>query len=472
MSLIFDRLMEDPCAVADANYDELIRMPPKEIEALQRHWVRERFEDLRPRLPMLDRLATEQGVDEVREIDDIAPVLFSHTVYKSYPLSYLERNRFDKLTKWLSGVTTTDLSAVDAKGIESIDDWLDELDAKSDLMVFHSSGTTGKLSFIPRNKQQARLMSVMTGILLRDWNGTNSRDDMMERHRPLINPGYQYGAGTAQRMGGFQAELFAGGFENVLYLYPEQRFSADMQSLAGRIRNAEAKGELGALQIPKSLLERREILLAQEKQRPQAVARFLEEAINRFGGQDVFIGAIYPLLYDWAVSGTEHGQSGVFGAGTFLSCGGGLKGRKFPDNWRNTILDFVGVKCFDDTYAMTECTSMAGLCEHGKYHFSPLTVVYPLDPASGAVLPRRDGTTARMALFDLIPDSYWAGFVSGDEVTFGGWQSQCPCGRTGPYAEPTISRFSEKDGGDDKVLCSGAPEAHDKAAEFLASYGN
>lgn len=472
MSELFDSLMNDPCSVTGANYDELIRMAPKEIEALQRHWVRERFMQLRPRLPMLDRLATEQGVDDVREIDDLAPVLFSHTVYKSYPLSYLERNRFDKLTKWLSGLTTTDLGAIDAKGIESIDDWLDELDAKSDLMVFHSSGTTGKLSFIPRTKQQARVTALLTGNLLRDWYGGNSRDDMTKRHRPLINPGYQFGASTAQRLGGYQAELFAGGFDNVLYLYPGERFSADMQSLAGRIRNAEAKGELGALQIPKALLDRREKLLELEKQRPQAVARFLEEAINRFGGQDVYIGAIYPLLYDWAVSGTERGQSGVFGAGSFLSCGGGLKGRTFPDNWRKLILDFVGVDRFDDTYAMTECTSMAGQCEHGKYHFSPLTVVYPLDPASGAVLPRRDGTTARMALFDIIPDTYWAGFVSGDEVTFGGWQATCPCGRTGPFAEPTISRFSEKDGGDDKVLCSGAPEAHDRATEFLADYGN
>ena len=265
MSEEFDRLMADPGSIAELNYDAVMRMAPSEIAALQRHWVRERFAQLRPALPMLDRLATEQGIDEVREIDDIAPVLFSHTVYKSYPLSYLERNRFDKLTKWLSGLTTTDLSSVDARGIESIDDWLDELDAKSDLMVFHTSGTTGKLSFIPRTRMQAELMSLLTGIRLRDWHGHNSRADMMKQHRPLINPGYQFGAATAQRMGGLQAQLFAGGFDNVLYLYPGARFSADMQSLAGRIRNAEAKGELGALQIPQALLDRREQLLELEK---------------------------------------------------------------------------------------------------------------------------------------------------------------------------------------------------------------
>jgi hypothetical protein len=472
MSEIFDSLMADPCGILDLDYDAMMRMPQAEIDTLQRHWVCKRFAELRPELPMLDRLATEQGITEVREIDDIAPVLFAHTVYKSYPLSYLERNRFDKLTKWLSGLTTTDLSGIDAKGIESIDDWLDEVDAKSDLTIFHTSGTSGKLSFIPRTKQQARLMSMQTGIRLRDWFGHNSRDDMMKRHRPIINPGYQFGAATAQRMGRWQAELFAGGFDNVLYLYPGVRFSADMQSLAGRIRNAEAKGELGSLQIPQALLERREQLLELERQRPQAVARFLEKAVERFGGENVYIGGIYSLLYDWAVDGGQHGQSRVFGPDTIVTTGGGTKGRTFPDNWKNIIWDYLGVDRFYDTYAMTECTSMAGYCEHEKYHFNPLTVVYPIDPVTGEVLPRRDGTTARMALFDLIPDSYWAGFVTGDEVTLGGWQTPCPCGRTGVYAEPAIRRFSEKEGGDDKVLCSGAPEAHDKAAEFLANYGN
>ena len=467
---VAEQLMEDITSVEDVNYDLLYRMAPGDIAELQQHWVRKRFEQLRPHIPMLDRLAREQGVDKVNDIDDIAPLLFAHTVYKSYPLSYLEKNRFDKLTKWMSGLTTTDLSGVDAAGIESIDDWLDLVDEKSDLMIFHTSGTTGKLSFIPRTKAQGRIVAKLAGIRLRDWFGGNSRADMLRHHRPIINPGYRYGAATAQRLGVLQAEMFAGGFDNVLYLYPDRRFSADMQSLAGRIRNAEAKGELGALKVPQALLRRREELLELEAQRPQDVARFLEEAVNRFHGQDVFIAAVYSLLFDWAQDGLEKGQSGVFGAGTFVNTGGGAKGAKLPDNWKDMIRGYLGIKTFDDVYGMTESMSVAVRCEHDKYHFSPLTVVFPLDPKTGKLLPRRDGTTGRMAFFDLIPDSYWAGFVSGDEVTFSGWERPCACGRTGLYAEPAIRRYSEKEGGDDKVMCSGAPEAHDRAATFLADY--
>src|SRR3546814_9275507 len=102
----------------------------------------------------LFRSAREQGIEEIRTLEDLAPLLYPHTVYKSYPISYLERARFDKLTKWLGGLTTVDISNVDASGIESIDDWLDLLDAETPLTVAHTSGTTGKLSFVPRTKEQ------------------------------------------------------------------------------------------------------------------------------------------------------------------------------------------------------------------------------------------------------------------------------------------------------------------------------
>src|SRR3546814_16308964 len=67
-----------------------------------------------------------------------------HTAYKSYPLSFLERNRFDALTRWLDGLTAIDLSGVDVSGIDSIDDWLRRLEETTELKVNHTFGTTGK----------------------------------------------------------------------------------------------------------------------------------------------------------------------------------------------------------------------------------------------------------------------------------------------------------------------------------------
>jgi hypothetical protein len=68
---------------------------------------------------------------------------------------------------------------------------------------------------------------------------------------------------------------------------------------------------------------------------------------------------------------------------------------------------------------------------------------------------------------DLLPDSYWGGFVTGDRVTMAGFDAPCECGRRGPYLEPEIARFSDLTEGDDKINCAGAPEAHDRAVDFL-----
>jgi hypothetical protein len=75
--------------------------------------------------------------------------------------------------------------------------------------------------------------------------------------------------------------------------------------------------------------------------------------------------------------------------------------------------------------------------------------------------------TGRFASLDLLPSTYWAGLVTGDEITLHGYEKPCKCGRSGPYLLAAIRRYSEKEGGDDKVICAGAPAAHDEALNFL-----
>ncbi len=116
---------------------------------------------------------------------------------------------------------------------------------------------------------------------------------------------------------------------------------------------------------------------------------------------------------------------------------------------------------------MRALLASAPRCEHGHFHFPPAIVPYVLDPVTGAPLPRAGRQTGRLAVMDLLPDSYWGGIVTGDEVTMAGFDEPCACGRRGPYLESAIRRFSEAQGGDDKINCAGAPEAHDNAMDLL-----
>src|SRR5262245_26462049 len=129
----------------------LFALPADEVHEAQRQALRLRFEALRPKVEALDKLASRQNVDTIEEINDVVPILFDHRVYKSYPLSLIEKRQFSRLTAWLNRLTAQDLTAIPLDGVNSVDDWLTRLDEHG-MIIGHSTGTTGKLSFIPRSQ--------------------------------------------------------------------------------------------------------------------------------------------------------------------------------------------------------------------------------------------------------------------------------------------------------------------------------
>ncbi|RYE39263.1 MAG: hypothetical protein EOP21_10950, partial [Hyphomicrobiales bacterium] len=134
--------------------DEFYRLPEEAVATFHLELLRKRFEDLKPKIAALQKLSAIQGVDEIVEIDDVVRLLFQHTAYKSYPFSLLEKHKFQAMTRWLQSLTAHDLSHIDASGCDSIDSWFELLDRETPLSVLHSTGTSGKLSIIPRDKQE------------------------------------------------------------------------------------------------------------------------------------------------------------------------------------------------------------------------------------------------------------------------------------------------------------------------------
>lgn len=462
-------LAHDPQQFVTCDYAAGFTLNARERDEAQLEAARQRFGALAPRIAPLGRMADDNGITEIRSWQDIAPLLFPHTVYKSYPLSFIEQGRFDRMTKWLGSLTTTDLSRVDVAGVDTIDDWLRALEDGSELAPIHTFGTSGKLSILPRTKRQLDLTVRINANCIRDFAARpgEPRRDLLIDHLPLISPSYRLGASSIARGMNRQAELYAGGQDNALFLYPDAHFSADVLSLAGRLRAAEARGEAGQLTLPPSLLARRAEFAAREANRGTDMDRFFEQALHRFGGQDVFLFAVWPILFEWAEEGLKRGLKNVFGPGSILTSGGGSKGKVLPPDYKQQIFEFLGFERCLEFFGMTELMANAPKCEHGNFHFPPVVVPFLLDPDSGAMLPRDGRRTGRLALLDLLPETYWGGLVSGDRVTMAGFDAPCACGRHGPYLEPDIARFSDLKDGDDKINCAGAPDAHDKAVDFL-----
>ncbi|MCB2060363.1 MAG: hypothetical protein R3E09_06290 [Novosphingobium sp.] len=438
------------------------QIPRSDLDAMQLAVLKQRFADLKDRLPVLTSIAREMGIDSIVALEDGASLLFPHTVYKSYPVSLLEKNRFGPLTKWLGRLTTIDLSNAEVDDCDGIDAWLKALEDSVGLSVTHSSGTSGTMSFLPRTSDGYRIISDVFGMSSREANGIEN--DARNEPWHTFYLGFKGGRSHAGRAASWAFNNFAHAPEYFDTLY-DVDMSSDVMFMAARVRLAEARGELDRLDISPAMKARQAEFEETQRKAAEALDRIFEKMIS-LRGERVYIGGMNGALTELAQRGLAEGYRDTFGPDCIVQCGGGTKGGTLPDNWEELALEFTGAKQIAQYYGMTEVTMISSKCSEGHYHVPPWVVTYVLDPETGAALAREGVQTGRAAFFDLVPQTYWGGFASGDEITVD-W-TPCPCGRTTDHIHPQIQRFSEKRGGDDKITCAAADDAHAAAIEILA----
>src|SRR5688500_3891702 len=94
------RLMRDPTEFFGRSLTRMHSMPRKELDDLLLEAMARRFAEHRESIDAVGRAAERAGVDGVRHVDDVVPLLFAHAAYKSYPAALLDRKRYDLLTRW------------------------------------------------------------------------------------------------------------------------------------------------------------------------------------------------------------------------------------------------------------------------------------------------------------------------------------------------------------------------------------
>jgi hypothetical protein len=442
-------------------------MPADELRALQLAALKMRFAELRNELPVLTTMADENGIVAIKTVDDVAPLLFQHLVYKSYPISLLVKNKFTALTRWLDRLTTHDLSKVDVGACDGIDSWLDVLDAQTELRVTHSSGTAGAMSFLPRSTSEWDQMyaALRCGLFqFSDPLGQGGRHD--GEYFNLIWPLYRHGRSAVMRVPEMGMKHLLGSEDRLHSLRPG-RMSSDSMFLAGRLRAAQARGEVDQLEINPALEARLEEFEREQREMAESTPRFIDHVVGDLRGERVWLLGTFNALYSIAKAGLDNGLRNVFAPESLVTAGGGAKGAVVPGDWEEAVKEFMGVQDIQRGYAMSEITAMNKMCEHGRYHFEPWIIPFVLDPEDGRILPREGEHTGRAAVFDLMPESYWGGFITGDEVTAS--FDACTCGRTTPHLAGKIERFSEQRGGDDKITCLASDDAHRAALDFLTA---
>jgi len=454
-------LPESPGGWPERHHDDLFAMPRKEREAVQLAALKLRFERCRNRIPALKTLADKQGVERIERVEDVLPICFDHRVLKNYPLTILENRDFAKLTTWLNKLTMHDLTKVDLSGLTTVDSWIARLESYG-MIIGTSSGTTGKLSFVARSLDdlpgwRATWMQQSTA-----GTGINPRSTKL----PTFTPAYRTGNQMAIKNGSMFENEMCGGPQHRHTLY-DMHMSSDLMVLSGKMQAAEEKGELDKLNIDPELIAQRRQLIEQGRRRAHDVEVWFDKLVRDFRGQQVRIGGLFSDLYRAAQAGTDKGIKCEFAPGTVVVSGGGMKGFKgAPDNWREIIIDFFGVDRICQSYGFSENMGNAPMCSAGYYHFFPYTIVMLMGP-NGEALPREGVQKGRMTVHDLLAESVWGGVVSGDEVTVH-FEDDCACGWKGPRVENSIRRYSEMEGGDDKITCSGSAKAYDEFMDYVA----
>ena len=103
------------------------RHAPADLPALQLQALRELTSRRREQMRLLDKRAADAGLREVRSLDDVVPLLFSHTTFKTYPESFVDEGRWSRMNLWLQTLSTRPVSGVDVEGILDVDQWVARL---------------------------------------------------------------------------------------------------------------------------------------------------------------------------------------------------------------------------------------------------------------------------------------------------------------------------------------------------------
>jgi hypothetical protein len=458
------RLMSDPTEYFGRSLTRMHSVPRKELEDLLREAMARRFADHRVSIDAVARAADRTGIEQVREFDDVVPLLFAHAAYKSYPAALLDRKRYDLLTRWLDKLTSHDLSGLDVSGCTDIDSWLDVLDDQTALEVITSSGTTGTLSIIPKSKAGAEINMRNWKVLYFQTFGVEPRPEDLDPVVDVIWPNFSSGKLGHLRMAAMFRRSFTGGDDARFHALYGDAISTDLMFLASKLRAAASRGEIDRIEIDPALLARKAEFEQLQARMPDDMARFLQEKLRELAGRRVFVMGAYNLLYELATEGLARGIEAVFAPDSIVASGGGAKGIVLPDNWQEPVLRFFGVDRIVMGYGMSEVSAFHTMCESGRYHVQPWIIPFVLDPDSNAPHPRAGVQIGRAAFYDPANESHWGGVMSGDEIELS--YEPCPCGRTTVHIGPNIERYSEKQG-DDRITCAATQQLQHEAIDFL-----
>lgn len=418
----------------------------EELEPLWIDAINERFQQCRGRIRILDQLADKAGIDEVSSLDDVIPLLFAHTAYKSYPETFVDRGQWDRMNLWLNTLSKEQVEGVDTEGIADSDDWIKRLH-EAGHYVFATSGTSGKNSFLNQTAADVEFSNTVTV----------PRRVAQDRSRSVFVLGPRKAPNRASATFNHLVDVI-GRPDAVYYLTDAELRISDLSAMA-RMRRRIGDGTA----TPSEIAEFEAGLKLRRDIGDQMLDGLIDKILEHREEPTLLVG-LTPQLFRVVEGARERGfAKGSFHPDTHIMTGGGAKGFDMPPDHVEQIMQFFGVTLdnFTQGYGMQEASSGARMNEWGRYEFPGWIVPLVLDDAGEKLLEPKGKIAGRMALFDVSIDGRWGGIISGDRVVMDYGPS--PSGRAVP-AVTEIARYSDLEGGDDKLTCAGTIDSFVRGA--------
>ena len=410
----------------------------------------EAFQDRRSKIKLLAHRAEDAGIEQVTSIEDIVPLLFPHTAYKSYPESFLSEQRWDRLSKWMSTVSPHPIATLDMASIGDIDDWIDQLQAQGNY-VSCSSGTTGKSAMLVASDKDMDWSRVDTVGVFAWGSGVEPEQD-----RKLIGCAPVATVPKNQIIGEAQYAAFANpDWERWVYPVPPITVGALTKMVVMRKKIADGTASPQELADFSATSDDRQAVL------DAAIEKTADEIIaNR--DKKLMVAGLWSGLYAVAKVVRDKGYSAKdFNPDNCIYVGGGLKRAQLPADYKQFVHETFNIPADRDfqNYSMQELNSGMPKCRDGnRYHIPPWVIPLLLNEDGDELLPMGEGEVeGRAAFFDLSLDGRWGGVISGDKISID--FSPCACGNKGPSVKDNIARYADLKG-DDKIGCAGTVDAY------------
>ncbi|ROZ50003.1 hypothetical protein EEB13_09225 [Rhodococcus sp. WS3] len=408
-----------------------------------------RFQELRQQVPVLKQRADDEGITEIARREDMIPLLFPHTTYKSYPESLIAKGQWAQLNRWLDSLSAHRVEGVDVSDVVDVDGYIDALEAVGHL-VSSSSGTSGKSSFLNKSVQDREvsmqnMLDCLTDLGIHRDNSWHvipvGPETGLSGHNALRDLIYkEYG-----RPDGIERPSGAEASGHYAYM---ARLSA--------MRKAMADGTAA----PDELATHEAASAARQAENERRLRHWAEQIIEH-RTEKIFFNSQFPNLFRLTEILRELGmKEGDITGENAMTAGGGLKGMSLPADYQNQIFRMLNIdpSRFFHYYSMQELNIRLPKCASGRYHVPSELVLFVLDKNGEALAPESDGKVeGRAAFFDTTVDGRWGGTITGDKISVE--LGDCSCGRTGPTVDADITRYSDL-ADDDKITCAGTTDAY------------